>query len=75
MKARRNRRNLDRLVGRQAFVAGSCRVVTLTKLIRGERWLCTDDIGKCHPCYNLSDLRLLPPTKGSSVPPPVAGGG
>ena len=60
-KARKKRRNLDRLVGRQAFVAGSCRVVTLTKLIRGERWLCTDDIGKCNPCYNLSDLRLLPP--------------
>jgi hypothetical protein len=51
---------LDCLVGREAFVVSSRLRVTLTKHIGDQRWLCTDEIGKCHPCYNLFELHLLP---------------
>ena len=32
------------------------RIVRLAKHLGDDRYLCTDDLEGCHPCYNLRDL-------------------
>lgn len=37
----------------------SGRVLTLEYLIGNGRWFCTDNIDRCHPCHNESDLYVI----------------
>lgn len=49
----------------QKFVVkGTGRVVTLACPLGEGRFICTDNEGKCHPCYNLSDLVPVPKYRG-----------
>lgn len=37
-------------------VVGTDRIVTIKKRIGDNRFLCTDETNKCHPCYCMEDL-------------------
>ncbi len=35
------------------------RVLLLHKYLGGDRWLCTDREGKCHPCYYGQEMTII----------------